>query len=130
MAVLDSLNEDVFSKKLGIEFVELDGEHAVAKFPFKKEVCNPYGSVHGGVLYSVGDIVCGSMACMCGNYCTTVSGNMEYVSPGIAEEYLECRATLKRSGAHMVYTVGEIYSDKGNLVAICNFTFYKTDIEA
>lgn len=130
MAVLDSIKGDLFIKEIGLEFLELDKEHGIARFPFKKELLNPYGTVHGGVLYSVGDIVCGSVACMCDNFCTTVSGNMEYISPGVAKEYLECRATLKRSGAHMVFVTGEIYSDSGKLVSICTYTFYRTDVKA
>lgn len=130
MAVTDSLKNNEYMNHLGLEFIALDNDNAVARFPFDGKLLNPYKSLHGGVLYSVADIVCGSLACMCGKYCTTVSGNMNYLAPGTANKYLECRATLNRAGSHMVFVSCEIVSDTGARVATASFTFYKTEIDA
>lgn len=126
--ILDYINNNDYSNHLGIEFLELDNNHAIARIPHSEKLANPFGSLHGGVLYSLADIVCGSLACTCGNYTTTVNGNMEYISPGMNSEYYECVATLKHSGSHMIFVNCEIKSDTGRLVASGSFTFYKTEI--
>lgn len=128
--VIERIKENEFFNHLGIDFTDITDSTLTARIPFADSLKNPYGSLHGGVLYSVADIVCGSLACMCGKYCTTVSGNIDYLTPGIASEYLECRATLNRAGAHMVFVSCEIVSDTGACVATASFTFYKTEIDA
>lgn len=130
MSVLETIKNDDFTKHLGLEFTELTKEKAVAKIPFSKELCNPYGSLHGGVLYSVADIVCGTLACTCGKYCTTVEGNMQYLNPAINTNYIICEAKITKTGAHKVFVTCEVKTDDGTLTDTANFTFYKTNIDA
>lgn len=130
MSMLDKLKDNEFSNHIGLEFLELNKETAVAKIPFSDKLCNPYGSIHGGVLYSFADIVCGTLACTCGNYCTTVDGNMQYILPAVNTEYILCEARIIKSGTHMVYVSAEIKTAEGNLIDAASFTFYKTNVPA
>lgn len=121
-----SLDEDAYSRFLGIEILSLSEEKIVARIPFKKELLNPYRTLHGGVIYSVADIVCGTFACSCGYFCTTVTGNMNYLEPGICDEYLYCEGTLVRRGAHLIVIDAVMKSDRGRIVDTGTFTFFKS----
>lgn len=128
--MLDIIKNDEFTNHLGIKFSELNKETAVAKIPFSKKLCNPYGSLHGGVLYSIADIVCGTLACTSGYYCTTVEGSMQYLNPAINTSHIVCTARITKSGSHMVFVTCDLTTAEGTLIDSGNFTFYKTNIPA
>jgi len=130
MEIHEFLKDNEFINYIGLELVSIDTDTAVARFPFDSKLFNPYGTIHGGILYSAADIVCGSLACMCGVYCTTVSGSINYVAPGVADEYVYIEAKIIKSGGHMVFVDCVIKSDAGKVLDTGVFTFFKTDAKA
>lgn len=127
--VLNVHMRDGITSHIGIEFEEVTPNYIKASFAFDEKVKNYYGSVHGGVLYSAADTVTGSLACMCGKFCSTVSGNINYLLPAVSREKIYLYATIIRDGAHLVVTEVEIKNDDGQLLDTGTFTFYKSDIE-
>ena len=127
--VLKSLEDNSFCKFLGLEFSELTDTHAVARIPFSEKFFNPFATVHGGVLFSVSDIVAGAMACVSGNFCTTVEGKLNYLLPGKADKYIYCESKVTRAGRHIISAYVEIKSDDGKLLDNGSFTFYRTETE-
>lgn len=121
------LLNDEFSKHLGIEIVDFEEKFIRARVPFKKELINNYGSFHGGALYSVADIIAGTVACMSGKFCTTVEGNMNYLEPAVAKEYLYVEAKKVRGGNHLIVVKVKIKNDSGKLVDDGSFTFYRSN---
>ena len=55
----EALMKNSYVKFLGIEFMEFRCKHTVARIPYKEQLLNPYGMLHGGSLYSAADIVAG-----------------------------------------------------------------------
>ncbi len=53
----EALMKNSYVKFLGIEFMEFRCKHTVARIPYKEQLLNPYGMLHGGSLYSAADIV-------------------------------------------------------------------------
>ena len=125
--MLENIYSDPFSKYLGLEFLELDEKHALARIPFKDELKNPYKTMHGGVLYSLADIVAGTVSCMSGYFGVTVSGSFNYMQPGSGKEYLYCKADVVRDGAHLVVMDVAITNDEDKLIDKGTFTFFKTE---
>lgn len=121
------LLEDNFSRHLGIEIVDFEDKYIKARIPFKEELLNNYGSVHGGVLYSFADILGGVIACMCGTFCTTVEGSMNYLEPAMSKEYIYCEAKRIRCGGHLVVVKVKIKNDDGKLLDDGSFTFYRSN---
>lgn len=121
------LLEDPFSRYLGIEVLEFEDKFIRARIPFKPELINNYGSLHGGVLYSFADILAGTVACMSGKFCTTVEGSMNYLEPATAKEYIYCEAKRVRGGNHLVVVKVKIKNDSGKLVDDGSFTFYRSN---
>ena len=57
----EALMKNSYVKFLGIEFMEFHCKHTVARIPYKEQLLNPYGMLHGGSLYSAADIVAGAL---------------------------------------------------------------------
>lgn len=125
--ILEVLKNDTFSEYLGIEFVDARTDFIKAKIPFCDKIKNCYGTTHGGVLYSLADIVAGGLACMCGKYCSTVNGNLNYLLPAVSRDYIYLEGSIARAGLHLVVVNVEIKNDEGILLDNGTFTFFKLD---
>lgn len=121
------LLEDSFSRYLGIEILEFDVERIKARIPFDEKIINNYGSLHGGALYSFADILGGTVACMTGKFCFTVSGSMNYLSLAVSDKYIYCEAKRVRAGGHLVVVSIDITDDDGKLLDNGSFTFYRSE---
>lgn len=126
------LENNEYIQHLGIEMLEMEMEHGLGRMPFKSSVLNPYGSVHGGVLYSFADIVTGTIAAIDedgGRFASTVNGSLNFLEAAKDTEYLYCRATCIRNGLNLSVYKAEILDDSGKLLDEGTFTFYKSKIK-
>lgn len=118
------ITQNAYASHLGIELMELDPGYAKARMRYSIELVNPYGSVHGGVLYSLADIIAGLAACTYGNYSSTIDGTMNFVRPAMNTGYIYCEAFEVRQGRRVsVYRV-ELRNDEGLLLDTGSFSFY------
>ena len=72
------LEQNPFGSLLQMKIKEAELGRVKAELPFKKEFTNIYGDLHGGVLYSAVDTICGIAAGTYGYYVTTVDGQIRY----------------------------------------------------
>ena len=87
-----------FAKLLGIELTELSDGYAKATMKVTKDFLNPIGSLHGGCLYTIADIVGGAAASSYGIHVTTIDGNFHYLRAGINTKELSATATEIKKG--------------------------------
>lgn len=127
LKMIENIKKDTFAGYLGLEFLELDINHALARFPFKEELKNPYGTTHGGVLYSVADIVAGVCSCCDGYFYTTVSGTLNYLLPATSNDYIYLETEVIRRGKHLCVMDVKIKNDEGKLLDFGSFNFFKSD---
>ena len=66
--LLKFTQDNFYMRNLKIEILDMKQGFVKAKMLVTKEILNPYGSVHGGCLYSLADIVTGVAACTYGYY--------------------------------------------------------------
>ena len=59
------LEQNPFGSLLQMKITEAELGRVKAELPFKKEFTNIYGDLHGGVLYSAVDTICGIAAGIC-----------------------------------------------------------------
>lgn len=123
------VTENAYMQFLGIEFLVLKQGYAFAKMKFKKELANPYGTLHGGGLFSLADIVAGTAACMDGHYVTTVNGSLNFMLPAKGTEYVYCEAVQLRKGKHLTVFEVKLKNDESRLLDSGEFTFYVTEYE-
>lgn len=113
-----------FAKLLGIKTLEIEKGYARGEMVLKEEYQNIVQSVHGGCIFTLADTIGGTAAASHGTYMTTVSGNLNYLSPALNSKKLVATAKEVKHGKRIcVYTI-DIQDDKGTLLAQGNFSYY------
>ena len=117
---------DAYSKNLGIVFAEIKPGMAKAVMQLKKEVVNPIGSIHGGALFSLADIVAGVAVNANGVNVTTLDSNIQYLAPAFLDrtKTLTAKATTKKAGKTIHVMEVDITDDNNTLIASSSFTFF------
>lgn len=128
-AVKRFLDESEFIRMLKIELMEVDDEHALGRMPFDPKYQNPFGTMHGGSLYSLADTIAGTLANMSGKAVTTIEGNLHFLEPAWKTEYIYCEAKLRRGGSHIITVDVDITDDRGKLLDCGCYTFFRTDVD-
>ena len=64
--------DNIYVQNLKIELADMSLGYVKGKMMVTEDVLNPYGSVHGGCLYSLADIVSGIAACTYGKFSSTI----------------------------------------------------------
>ena len=118
------LEQNPFGSLLQMKIKEAELGRVKAELPFKKEFTNIYGDLHGGVLYSAVDTICGIAAGTYGYYVTTVDGQIRYLKAARATEYVTCTAKVVKPGRNITVVSFEIMDSNGMLLNTGDFTFY------
>lgn len=96
--------DNIYVQNLKIELADMSLGYVKGKMMVTEDVLNPYGSVHGGCLYSLADIVSGIAACTYGKFSSTIDGTMTYIAPAMNTEYLICEGMEIDLGANSFQT--------------------------
>ena len=119
------IHDSEFMTYLDIEFIELSRERAFARMKLDSRYVNGYGTMHGGVIYSLADTIAGSLANMSGNMCTTVDGYINYFEPAINTEYVYCEALISRAGKNLINVKVSITNDDGKILDDGVFNYFR-----
>jgi len=124
------LRENPFIHRLGIELVALEDDLCVGKMPLRNDDLNHIGVLHGGVSYTLADIVTGALAHAHANgqAVTTTGGEIHYLKGigGIQEVY--CRARTIKKGRTLSVYEARITDETGErLFAQGTFTYFILD---
>lgn len=118
------LVDNAYMQMLDMEFMEIGKGYAKGRIRLQPKHLNPYGSVHGGCLYSLADSVGGTAASTYGSPVSTITGTMNFIRPAMHTQYITCTAHEVRQGKSVsVYSI-EIVDDDGVLLENGSFTFY------
>ena len=117
------IKENYFINSLGIELLDIDVGYAKGKMKYKKELCNPYNSIHGGCLFSFADTIAGIAACSYGKYASTISANTNYLNPALNTDNIYCIANVVRQGKTISVYNFEILDDNNKCLVNGSFTF-------
>ena len=122
--IIESFNKsEGFIKENGYKIIELDSNHCLMEYKIKKDGLNPYGIVHGGVLFGLADTCAGALAFMSGNIPLTTNSNINYLSQATGNKIL-AEATILKLGNKIGYYNVNIYNDNKELVAQANVNMY------
>jgi acyl-CoA thioesterase len=120
------LQEDEFSRWLGIEKVLSEQGHCILKMKIRKEMVNGFGIAHGGIAFSFADSALAFASNAYGRLSVALECSISFaVAVNIGDE-LTCEArelslTNKTGTYHM-----EISNQKGEKVAFFKGTVYRT----
>jgi len=113
-----------YAALLGIEVVRRDADGAEARLPFKPELQNRKGDVHGGAITSLIDTALGNAAFAdlgLGAAASTLSLTVNFLNA--AKGDLRCFARCVRRGRSIRFVEAEVLDDKDEVVAKAVATF-------
>lgn len=117
---------DEFSEKMGMMFTHIGDGEATLKMTLKPWQVNPLGSVHGGVLFSLADVVAGTAATSKGVKVTTLDSNISFLAPAFYErsKTLTAYAKVVKGGKTVFVLDVEIKDEESRLIAKAAYTFF------
>ncbi len=117
---------DGFAKHIGLIFKEIKPWEARAELKLNENVRNPLGGVHGGVLFSMADIVSGVAANAAGVQVTTLDSNIQFLAPALfgKSEILTAYAKCIKHGKNVVVMSVDITDNNEKLISTSTFTFF------
>ena len=127
--IIEGFNKgEGFIKENGFKIVELNSKHCLMEYKVKKSGLNPYGIVHGGILFGLADTCAGALAFMTGNIPLTTNANMNYLTQVTGKKIIAEATILKESKKIGYYSVN-IYDEKNNLLAQANVNMYFKEMD-
>lgn len=86
---------------------------------------NPYGTAHGGYLYTLCDAAAGLAGYSLGDYVVTLQANMNYIKSGKLNDELIIIAQSLHSGNKTAVIETQIMNQNDELLCKGQFTLYK-----
>ena len=117
------LNETGFLKYNNIEILSMDKDKCQVKLTITEHSLNPYGIVHGGLTFALGDTAMGVLCKVMGKNVVTLDSNINYLKPGKGS-YLLAIPKLIKMGKTTCVLATEIFDEKSELIAIMYGTYY------
>lgn len=123
--------EPEFGKFFLARFLDLDigyddeRQTCTVRLPYAPYLCNPQGSVHGGVITTAMDI---SMGHLCHRYlhtAVTVEMQVRFFRPLSGDG--TCVGRLLRSGSRIVHLESRLYDDDNRLTAQATGSWHRLD---
>lgn len=116
-----------FSKKLGIEILEVNQGYAKGCIHMQKLHENQYGGMHGGALFTLADTITGVACLSHGRVATTVDANIHYLVAAPGNQTIFCEATQVKQGKTLGVYNCRIYGEDGRDYVSGTFTFFVFD---
>lgn len=117
--------ENPFAVFLGIQTTKIAEGYAEVVLPLKPEYLNPTKAVHGGCLYTIGDIAAGAVAASYGTKAVTVSGEYHYLTAAKDTKKIRARARCIKSGRTLLTIDVELSDDADRLIGKGIFTYFR-----
>ena len=112
-----------FLKHNDIIILESNEKTSKVKMNICENSLNPYGIVHGGLIFSMGDTVMGITIRSTGRDAVTLDGTINYLKPGKGK-YLIATSEVIKVGKTTSVLMANIYNDKEELIAVMSATYY------
>ena len=118
--------EDGFLKYNNIIIEEVNEQRCLVKLLISKNSLNPYGMVHGGLIFSLGDTVTGIHCKILRKRAVTLNASINFLKPGTGK-YLIADSKIIKSGNKICVLESNIYDDHNNLIANMSTTYFFID---
>ena len=116
---------DGFSRAIGVEYVDLSPEHAVARLEVTDTVRQPFGIVHGGALATLAESLCSratyEAVAADGMVAMGQANQTSFIRP-IASGRVTCEARARHRGRSTWVWDCDLSDDEGRLCALARLT--------
>ncbi len=120
-------SSNAFAKKMGICVEEIAEGYARVTKTVQEDEINPGGTTHGGVCFTLADIVAGSASTVHGRLSATVNASYQYLGACYAGDTLTAEAREIKSGRTICVYEVSIKDQNGKHVGQGTFTFFLKD---
>lgn len=100
----------------------LDG-HVKMKMKITKDSLNPYGMIHGGMLFTLCDNCAGLAAISLGKRAVTLNSNINYIK-SIGQGYIFAESEIVHKGKTTVVVNVSVEDEDKNLLCTSTFTMF------
>jgi uncharacterized protein (TIGR00369 family) len=104
-----------FSEWLQFKMIEVEEDSIIVEVVVRPEMCNPAGTLHGGIHSAILDEVIGMTAAAMGNDTHFVSLNMttDYLRAARAGEVIRATSQVIRKGRTAIHLIGQLTNADG-----------------
>ena len=117
-------NKPGYYKHNDFHYIETKEKDIVElKANITENALNGYGTIHGGIIFGLGDNAMGLLAYKLGKPAVTLSSNISYLRPGKGK-YIKARAEMIKSGTNTCFLRCNIYDDNEVLIATMDGNYF------
>ena len=116
---------DEYSKNSGCRLTRIGDGFAEAEIDFSPGRTNFMGTLHGGALFTIADIVAGTALLSHGSLCVTLNSSINYIRP-VSAGKLRAVARETHCGTKIGVCDVTIFNEKNHVVCTCTSTMYLT----
>ena len=120
------LENDAFSRWLGIELLELSPGHCKIAMKVRKEMLNGFKTAHGGITFSFADSAFAFASNSHGRISVALDVNMKYPNAVFEGDELIAEATEKSLSNKVAMYKIIVTNQKDEIVGLFNGTVYRT----
>jgi acyl-CoA thioesterase len=126
--VVDHLTKnDLFSKWLGIEILEIREGYSKIKMKIRDEMLNGFGIVHGGVTFSFADSAFAFACNNRNNLSLALDTSINFIKPAHVDDVLIAEALEIHNGKSTGLYQISIKNQNDHLIALFKGTCFRTD---
>lgn len=118
----------LFLQHNNLEITEIKPGYAKIELHVDPKVLNPYGIVHGGILFSMADTAAGTACLASGRECVTLNSSINFIKPGHGKKIIGIAQEISSGRSTCIYDV-YLYNEDHTLISRSTFTMYCLDAD-
>ena len=120
------LDANVYGKIHGICLKSITQDEIETYLEVKEEMKNPYGMVHGGLMFMLADSTCGMLCRIDGRRYVTLNADIRYLQSGRSGT-ITAKGRMVRRGKSTAVVTADVLTEDGTLLSQATFTMYCLD---
>lgn len=123
MIDITKIKDTGFMTYNGLYLVETKENYAKVGVDISEKSLNPYGIVHGGLIYTLADSVMGIALATSGRTGVTLNCSVDYLAPGTGKKLFADTEIVKDGKTIVVFRV-KVVNEKDELIATSTGTYF------
>ena len=111
-----------FDYNNGIIIDKVDKDEVVAHIDASNKSNNPWGIVHGGLIFGLADTAAGILCYVNGHEAVTIDANINYLKP--IKKYAKAVSTKIKTGNTISLYKTDVFNEKDELCATVTFNYF------
>jgi len=120
------IENDLFSKWLGIEVLEVREGYSKIKMAIRQEMINGFGILHGGITFSLADSAFAFACNNRNNLSVALDTSINFMKPGHVGDVLTAEAKEMHNGKSTGLYQISVFNQNDHLIALFKGTCFRT----